>query len=167
MSYPLTQFARRFWTDEPKVRQEFDCPFLVWEAPAREHNEELWMGTQTGSPVIAPRVGEPLVFPLRKGTNRANAFGMGVTVGRTDNNDVVLTDQSVSRFHAYFQWDGKAAQWKVTDAESKNGTFVDGTRLVAQKAQVVENHARLRFGDVEMVLMLPDAFFTYVKDQMR
>jgi hypothetical protein len=167
MSYPLTQFARRFWTDESRVRQEFDCPFLVWEAPAREHNEELWMGTQTGAPVAAPRVGEPLVFPLRKGTNRANAFGMGVTVGRTDNNDICLTDQSVSRFHAYFQHDAKSGLWKLTDAESKNGSFADGKKLEAQKSVAVDNHTRLRFGDVEMVLMMPDTFFDYVREQLR
>ena len=65
MSYPLTQFARRFWANAQQVRDEYSHPFLVWEAPAREHNEELWMGTQTGSPLLTPREGEPLVFPLQ------------------------------------------------------------------------------------------------------
>jgi hypothetical protein len=167
MSYPLTHFARRFWTDEHKVRQEFTCPFLVWEAPPRQHNEELWMGTQTGAPAMEPRAGEPVVFPLVKGSSRANAFGMGITVGRTDNNDIVLPDQSVSRFHAYFQWEPKHEVWKLTDAESKNGTFAGGTRLAAQQPIQVDNGLRLRFGDVEMVLMSQESFFNYLRSQMR
>jgi hypothetical protein len=167
MSYPLTQFARRFWTDESRVRQEFRCPFLVWESPAREHNEELWMGTQTGAPTLQPRVGEPLVFPLVKGSSRANAFGMGITVGRTDNNDIVLPDQSVSRFHAFFQQDPKTELWKLTDAESKNGTFVAGQRLAPQEGVQIESGARLRFGDLDLTLMGADAFFEFIRAQSR
>ena len=125
------------------------------------------MGTQTGSPALQPRVGEPLVFPLIKGSSRANAFGMGITVGRTDNNDIVIPDQSVSRFHAYFQKDAKSELWKLTDAESKNGTFINGSRLAPQEGVVVENGARLKFGDMEVVLMAADAFFEYVRVQLR
>lgn len=146
---------------------DFNCPFLVWEAPAREHNAELWMGTQTGEPTISPRVGEPLVFPMMKGSSRANAFGMGITVGRTDNNDIVLPDQSVSRFHAYFQHDTKTDLWKLTDAESKNGTFLAGVRLSPQESVKVESGMRFKFGDVEVLLLMQLPFFEYVRSQMR
>jgi hypothetical protein len=167
MSYPLTQFARRFWTDETKVRSEFTCPFLVWEALSREHNEELWMGTITGAPGAGPRAGEPMVLPVLKGSSRANAFGMGITVGRTDNNDLVVPDQSVSRFHAYFQQDAKSGVWKLTDAESKNGTFIDGTKMKAQEPATLQSGQQLRFGEIEMKLLFTEEFFAFVKDRMR
>lgn len=160
MSYPLSQIARRFWANESGVRQEMQAPFLLWEA-ATSADEGLWMGTQTGaSAPDCPRGGEPLVFQVMKGANLANAFGMGITVGSTDNNDIVLPDHSVSRFHAFFQQDPKDGVWKLTDAQSKNGSFIDGQRLEPQKPVSVPSGARLRFGDVEVLFEHADAFFS-------
>src|SRR3712207_3012192 len=77
--------------------------------------------TNVSTPMLG--VGEPIVFPVVK--NQENAFGRGITVGRTGNNDVVLDDGTVSRFHAWFQreTDGR---YTLTDAGSKNGSFVAG-----------------------------------------
>lgn len=50
-----------------------------------------------------------------------------ITVGRTANNDLVVADVSVSRFHAFFELrdDGVA----LADAGSRNGTTIDGEKL--------------------------------------
>ena len=162
MSLALSQLARRLYTDERQTREQFKCPFLVWEAHTREHNEELWMGTQTGSADMRPRQGEPLVFPLIKGDSRANAFGMGITVGRTENNDICLPDQSVSRFHAFFQQDAKTGGWKLTDADSKNGTAISGVRVQPQVGTAMSDGLAVRFGDVEVTFRGTDEFFVYL-----
>ena len=102
--------------------------------------------TNAGPPTLGQD--EPVVFPLLK--SQGNAFGRGITVGRTGNNDVVLDDGSVSRFHAWFSRDPGDTCFLLTDAGSKNGSYVAGSRLVARKARVLEDGMRLRFGQVEV-----------------
>lgn len=163
MTQPLSQLAVAYWANPKKIRAQYDCPFLVWETSSRQHNEEIWMGTQTGGAMSAPRAGEPLVFPVLKAQKTTNAFGMGITVGRTDANDIVVEDQSVSRFHAYFQHDERANTWKLSDAESKNGTFIADKRLAANVATLVEDSSRVRFGDIGLVFMTSPSFFKYLE----
>ena len=59
--------------------------------------------TQSGQEVTAIGGGDPLAAVIEK--SKDNAFQRRVTVGRTANNDIVLEDASVSRFHAWFQDD--------------------------------------------------------------
>ncbi len=50
------------------------------------------------------------------------------SIGSHPSNDVVLSDRTVSRFHCELLPDGSAV--RVRDLESRNGTFVDGMRVV-------------------------------------
>merc|ERR1711920_21675 len=55
-----------------------------------------------------------------------------MTIGKDKKNDVVITDQVVSRQHCCLSFDeGKGAVY-VTDL-STNGTFLNGTRLPSKK----------------------------------
>ena len=67
------------------------------------------------------------LFPVAKRPG-ANAFGMMITLGRAANNDLVIPDDRISKFHAYFRADEGGA-WRIHDANSSNGTFVDGQRV--------------------------------------
>jgi pSer/pThr/pTyr-binding forkhead associated (FHA) protein len=51
-----------------------------------------------------------------------------VKVGRAKDNDIVLTDSSVSRYHCEFFFDEDGNVF-VTDINSSNGTFVNGKRI--------------------------------------
>src|SRR5512132_4168026 len=42
---------------------------------------------------------QPVAMEIVK-ANKPNLFPLGITVGRTENNDVVLKDEQISRFHA-------------------------------------------------------------------
>ncbi|MCS7039658.1 MAG: FHA domain-containing protein, partial [Caldilineales bacterium] len=53
----------------------------------------------------------------------------GLRLGRAADNDVVLTDEEVSRHHAVIRWQGEEP-W-IEDSGSRNGTFVDEVRLSA------------------------------------
>jgi pSer/pThr/pTyr-binding forkhead associated (FHA) protein len=68
-----------------------------------------------------------------------------VHVGRGTNNDIVLADKSVSSTHATLQRRG--SDWYVVDAESRNGTYVDGER--STKEQQIPAACELRFGGVK------------------
>src|SRR5262245_41103470 len=62
----------------------------------------------------------PLVLAVRK---VHDTFPDMITVGRTRNNDVVLHDVQVSKFHAYFRLLG-GGRVELLDAGSANGTRV-------------------------------------------
>jgi hypothetical protein len=53
-------------------------------------------------------------------------------IGREPDNDVVLAVSQVSRHHARLEWDGR--RYLLRDLGSKNGTLVNGERLVAPRA---------------------------------
>lgn len=55
--------------------------------------------------------------------------GRRVTIGRSPTNSIVVRSEQVSRYHAeIFHANG---QWVIRDLESRNGTAVDGVRLVS------------------------------------
>ena len=64
-----------------------------------------------------------------------NEAGRGYTVdhemtaGRAVDNDIVLTDADISAYHARFRPNGSGIE--VSDSGSRNGTFVNGTRITA------------------------------------
>jgi hypothetical protein len=74
---------------------------------------------------LAQQIGR-LVLAIKK---RQPTYPNMITVGRAPNNDVVIMDGLVSKFHAWFRiTDGKVA---IADAGSANGTRVNDTLLVA------------------------------------
>ena len=54
----------------------------------------------------------------------------GVTIGRSSNNQVILQDTKVSRYHAEVSRAG--SDWIVKDLESANGVRVNGARVVTR-----------------------------------
>lgn len=139
-------------------------PGLIWEAPPSESTTDSghWALTQAGPP-SRPRAGEPLVFLVEKGKATNNPFAMGITLGRIDNNDLVIDDGSVSRFHAWLQQDERTREWSLTDAESKNGTWVDGVKAEARKRMPLKDHSKVKLGDIELVFLLPDGLKAFAK----
>jgi predicted component of type VI protein secretion system len=90
----------------------------------------------------AERAGAPFLV-LRDGDNRQRLLrleGERLSVGRAESNGVPLPwDTEVSRLHA--ELERIAGEWTVVDdGLSRNGTFVNGTRI--------SGRARLRDGDV-------------------
>lgn len=69
-----------------------------------------------------------------------------VTVGQSAVNEVVLADDSVSRRHARLEYE--AGAWHVTDLDSTNGTYLNGTRLEPNVATPLPYGANIRFGAV-------------------
>ncbi|HEY7955762.1 MAG TPA: sigma 54-interacting transcriptional regulator [Polyangia bacterium] len=68
-----------------------------------------------------------------------------VTLGSHEGNTVVLTDPTVSRFHARLELD--AIGYRLTDLDSTNGTFVGGLRVLQA---YLEPKSRLLFGDAAL-----------------
>jgi DNA-binding response OmpR family regulator len=51
------------------------------------------------------------------------------TIGRWDDNDVVIDDRWVSRYHAQLRREDE--HYSIHDLDSKNGTYVNGRRITA------------------------------------
>lgn len=152
---PLSQLALKLFVN-PRPGSDPTVPGLVWEAPATKLLDSgRWEMTASGQAAMRPRAGEPLVFLVEKGQATNNPFAMGVTVGRVQSNDIVVDDGSVSRFHAWLQQDERTKEWSLTDAESKNGTWIDGVQLGAKQRVQLRDGSRLKFGDVDLGFFLP------------
>jgi hypothetical protein len=152
----------KFHTNAQVFAQEEVWPLLMWEsAPAAEKPKELIWGTVSNYK-REPSAHDPLVFRIRKADHARNAFGVGITLGRTPNNDLAVEEPSISRFHAYFQLEEKSGIWHLADAESFNGTFCEGNRLVPNRPAPLHDQASVRFGFVTMRFMLPKAFETFL-----
>jgi pSer/pThr/pTyr-binding forkhead associated (FHA) protein len=67
----------------------------------------------------------PVVLPVKK---VQTTFPSMITVGRAKNNDIVVPDALVSKFHAFFRQldDG---EWGLADAGSANGTRLGDVEL--------------------------------------
>ena len=71
-----------------------------------------------------------------------------VTVGTLESNDVVVDADGVSRVHAVFERFGEA--WLIRDLGSRNGTFVNGGRIISERAlhsgdEIILGRLRLLF----------------------
>ncbi|MBE7451898.1 MAG: FHA domain-containing protein [Kofleriaceae bacterium] len=86
------------------------------------------------------------VYPLAK--KPGASFADMITVGRTPNNDVVLRDVTVSRFHAYFRQRGD--RWLIADAGSKNGSELEGQPLEPRKERELASGVAVRIGDFDL-----------------
>ncbi|HEX2915957.1 MAG TPA: FHA domain-containing protein [Chloroflexia bacterium] len=74
-----------------------------------------------------------------------------INLGRADDNQIVVNSRKASRYHAqiYYQ-DGK---YYVRDLDSKNGTRLNGSRLLSDT--LLNNGDHLRIGELEFTFDVP------------
>jgi pSer/pThr/pTyr-binding forkhead associated (FHA) protein len=114
----------------------------------------------------APRADGPLPTPALPTTAAARLFLRGPSlrrvvrlhtnparIGRDENLDAVLPDESISGVHAEIRFDG--ARWLVLDRDSRNGTVADGDVLRGRSKPIARN-AILGFGNVRAVFLVDD-----------
>jgi hypothetical protein len=79
-----------------------------------------------------------------------------VRVGRGVDNDLVVRNQRVSRYHAQLRW--VETSWLVYDLDSTNGTWVDQQPVSPAQPRVLPPGGALRLGDHEFLARVePDA----------
>ncbi len=79
-------------------------------------------------------------------TERISITKAPVTIGRMSSNDVVLSDQNVSRKHAELRHEG--GHWLIVDLGSTNGTSVNGTLA---REHALDHGDRITFGAIELI----------------
>ncbi|HEU4534524.1 MAG TPA: FHA domain-containing protein, partial [Polyangiaceae bacterium] len=76
----------------------------------------------------------------------------GISVGRHEQNAIVLDDAKVSRQHASFR--SARGRWSVQDLGSTHGTFVNGVRVVG--ARELLDGDRVQVGQVLLAFVESD-----------
>jgi pSer/pThr/pTyr-binding forkhead associated (FHA) protein len=103
-----------------------------------------------------------IALPIRK---VIDTFPNMITLGRTANNDLVIGDVSVSKFHAFFTQTPRGLE--LADAGSKNGTWIGGDELPPRgQPHPVRLGDRLRFGRVGFTVVDPGVCWDTI-DRMR
>jgi hypothetical protein len=101
-----------------------------------------------------------IVFPVR---HAGHSAGHLITVGRASDNDVVVPDVSISRFHAFVK-QGANGEWLIHDAGSTNGTTVNGHSAPQQgtgSAIEMKSGDNLRIGQVELTFIDAPALISF------
>lgn len=114
-------------------------------------------GTALG-PELAPHTGfapgmARWVFRIKRGPHSQFDF---ISLGRNHGNDILVPDESISRFHAFF----RELPWglSLVDAKSANGTWASGARVPPQgmgDPVPVSSGEAVRFGDIRGVVLDP------------
>lgn len=81
--------------------------------------------------------------PLVKAPN--NPYSDRISLGRARNCDVVLRNPSVSKLHAHIKKESNGC-WVLIDANSHNGTFMDGIRVAAGQPLSIKIGEPITFG---------------------
>jgi hypothetical protein len=163
MAERLLAYAQRLIANRASLVEQLVCPMLLWDS-GDELTENFVLGTEAGGAPVTAKPGQAVVLEAKKG-DKPNPFTMGITVGRSPSNDLSLPHRSVSRFHAYFRQDAKG-QWTLVDAESKNGTWMGALKLKPNRPEQVTDRARLKFGSIEVLWLLPPSFVQELEARM-
>ncbi len=90
---------------------------------------------------------------MLQGPRRGRLYALkaeGTTLGRGATNDIIVDDESVSRFQARLSAEMvfEKLQFYIQDLASANGTFVNGQRIVRQ---VLRDEDRIQVGQATLV----------------
>lgn len=84
------------------------------------------------------------------------------SIGKSKSNDVVLKNDTVSRYHAVIA--KKRNEWVITDTFSKTGVFVNGEEIDSQA--VIEDADVITVGDVSLKFLCAEALSQASKAQI-
>jgi hypothetical protein len=102
--------------------------------------------------VVEPlQVADDATLILSDGGERE--LGDGVSIGRSDENDLVLDDETVSRHHALVVESGE--RWFLEDRGSFNGTMLNGVRVQPGVRLPLRHGDRVSFGSQAVVFSWP------------
>ena len=156
--YSLDTLMRDFARDRERFLAQHPHAVLMW-APAKK-NGDFIERTRVAKIPTEPVRDEPIAVEVVKEV--INGFPFGVTIGHAENNDIVLTNQHVSRFHAYIKPGPKGST--LVDADSTNGTFLDGVRLSPTKPTPLPPEAHISFGGEVVKYLEPSQLVAHLTE---
>ncbi|MGC4122440.1 MAG: FHA domain-containing protein [Myxococcales bacterium] len=156
--YSLEILMRDFARDRERFVAQHPHAVLMW-APAKSGANFIEKTCVSKIPTEPVR-DEPIAVEVVKGV--INGFPFGVTIGHAENNDIVLPNQHVSRFHAYIKHGPEGST--LVDADSTNGTFLDGVRLAPTKPMPLPPEAHISFGGEVVKYLEPSQLVAHLTE---
>jgi Tol biopolymer transport system component len=99
------------------------------------------------STMVGPSVAPTLEIVRGNEQGKTTRLKLKTRIGRERDNDLVLTDPRVSRYHALIELAG--GKWSIQDMGSANGTLVNGQPV--SEGHVLQTDDRITLGDTELV----------------
>ncbi|RKH09249.1 FHA domain-containing protein [Corallococcus sp. CA053C] len=127
------------------------------------------IGARTVGMAHRSRMGERLLTMLRDFDNlevhflQPNQDGEEFTVGRVDTCDLAVPEPSVSQHHATLRWNAASGDFSVRDAQSMNGTFINGAPLGFKAQVMLHDGATLAFGDVQFLYLRAETLHEHLR----
>lgn len=86
-------------------------------------------------------------------------------LGRAPEADIVVLDETVSKFHLEFSWDVLRERCVVTDLDSRNGTRIEEQAIAAGANARITSGASLNFGTLQTRFFTPRAFLSWLRNR--
>jgi len=173
----LSEYVDEWATEgEEAFRRKHPSPVLVLEDASVDEDEERSFHTGymerevLRETIEAPRPSRPPPPPPNEQdvweiAKRPGApFKDRIGVGRAPNADVSVPFPRISKYHAYFSEEPDGSH-TLTDAGSKNGTWVDDGRLGDKEPVVLRDGAYVRLGPYGFRFHTADGFCALVSER--
>jgi pSer/pThr/pTyr-binding forkhead associated (FHA) protein len=108
------------------------------------------------------QVEDTLVIEVRKqpGSSRSEV----ILLGRSEDNDIIFTNKTVSSLHAYFQKTSGQDSYELVDAGSTNGVRVNDQRLSSSRGRFLTNQDHIQFGPaVRVTFLTAPGFYDFLQ----
>lgn len=105
---------------------------------------------------------EQSIFLLRKPMGLSLSGLRQFTIGRTQDNDILMNDFAISRSHAVVEIRGEI--YYVKDLGSSNGTYVNG-KLIDDRGTPLEDGDIVRFARYEFQFLSAEALFELLRQR--
>jgi hypothetical protein len=142
-----------------------DLRHLALVGPALGVEDDEWSFRTGGAVVVRSQTSEDTVVDasyqvhfVRKA--KPGPFSDTVLIGRSETNDIVLPDASISKLHARLRAQGGALT--LFDAGSSNGTYIGRERLVPDRPYELSAGVHMMFGECSFQLLAPGALLDVI-----
>jgi pSer/pThr/pTyr-binding forkhead associated (FHA) protein len=103
------------------------------------------------------------IFPILRREHTRTSIGE-FTIGRTDENDLVMNDFSISKKHAIITSTQDALL--VKDLDSRNGVTVDGDFIHPSQPETIKAGTELGIGRYQFEVVDPEVLYQRVKSNL-
>ncbi len=79
-----------------------------------------------------------------------------ITIGRSDKNDIVLTEPRVSRKHAVIEWLEPTDVYVICDTGSSNGTYLNNNKLPVHHPGFLNDRDKIRIASAVFTVRIVD-----------
>jgi hypothetical protein len=122
---------------------------------------EAFGSTRESSPELTSSLGIGTCIRIAK--REGAAFQDRIGVGRARNADVSIPLALISKYHAFFTKSADGKSFEITDAGSKNGTFIEGERLPEKQAVSLSSGQEISFGPYRFGFFTPEGFADMIR----